>query len=201
MPDFQFEDKYKEKIIAGIDEAGRGPWAGPVVAAAAIFKDRSNIPDGLNDSKKLSAKKREAIFSQLIEICDFGIGIINQQMIDEINILQATKLAMKTAVNNLYSKPDVILIDGNQNIDITGVKSETIIKGDSLSLSIAAASIIAKVSRDKIMKELDEKFPHYGWASNSGYGTKQHSEALEKHGVTEHHRKSFAPIKKLLNTH
>jgi len=197
MPDLTFENKYPDKIIAGIDEAGRGPWAGPVVAGAVIL-DIDKIPNGLNDSKKLSKIKREKLYEEIIQSHDYSVGIVDEPVIDEINILQATKLAMKQACLNLKAKADVILVDGNQKIEVEGVFCENIIKGDSLSLSISAASIVAKVTRDRLMEDLSSKFPQYGWASNSGYGTKQHQEAISSHGITKHHRKSFAPIKKAI---
>jgi ribonuclease HII len=195
MPDFSFENNYPNKIIAGVDEAGRGPWAGPVVAAAVIL-DRNNFPEGLNDSKKISKAKREKLYEQIISSAKYGVGIVTNQQIDEINILQATKLAMKIAIEKI--SPEVALIDGNQNLNIDGVTSQAIISGDALSLSISAASIIAKVTRDRLMEQLHLQHPQYNWVKNSGYGTKDHIIALDKYGVTEHHRKSYAPIRKLL---
>lgn len=194
MPDFEHENKYKG-IIAGVDEAGRGPWAGPVVAAAVILNPNL-YPEGLDDSKKLSKQHREKLFGEVINICDFGIGIVSESVIDQINILQATKLAMKNAVLDLLKRPSVVLVDGNQKFDVQNIEVIPIVKGDSLSLSIAAASIIAKVARDKIMEDLCGEFPVYGWSSNAGYGTAKHIEALEKHGICKYHRKSYAPIKK-----
>jgi ribonuclease HII len=191
MPDLSLEQNIAG-LVAGVDEAGRGPWAGPVVAAAVILN--SNIPDGINDSKKLSAKKREFLFDAIQNNASVAVGIVGVEVIDEINILNATKKAMLEAVTSLAIKPDHALIDGNQNL-ILPCPSSTVIKGDSISLSIAAASIIAKVTRDRIMTNLHKKFPHYGWDSNSGYGTKQHITALDIHGVTEHHRKSYTPIR------
>lgn len=197
MPDFKIEDQYWGKIVAGVDEAGRGPWAGPVVAGAVVLT-KGLVPKGLDDSKKLSAKNRESIFVALVNDCDFGVGIVNESVIDQVNILEATKLAMKAAIFDLYRKPDVALIDGNQNIELVNIETQPVVKGDSLSLSISAASVIAKVTRDKIMEELGAEFPEYGWDTNAGYGTKQHMIALEKYGVTKYHRKSFAPIKKIM---
>ena len=195
MPDFTIEDS-TSGIVAGVDEAGRGPWAGPVVAAAVIV-NRDIFPEGIDDSKKLSAKKREELFIKIMGSCGVGIGLSSTKEIDDINILQATMLAMQRAVSDLPQIPDMALIDGNR-VPILPCQSQTIIKGDSKSFSIAAASIIAKVTRDRIMSELATEFPHYGWEKNSGYGVKQHKEALEEHGVTPHHRKSFKPIAKLL---
>ncbi len=193
MPDFTFENSY-DGLIAGVDEAGRGPLAGPVVACAVIL-NRSDYPEGLDDSKKLTKIKREYLFKQLIDCCDFGIGIIPESVIDQINILQATLMAMKQAVANLARKPNVALIDGNRGFQHKETDIVTIIKGDSKSLSISAASIIAKVTRDMIMEELDAEFPQYGWLTNAGYGTRDHLSAIDKYGICKYHRMSFAPVK------
>lgn len=198
-PNFAYEAKYLEQgfsLIAGVDEAGRGPWAGPVVAAAVIL-DESNIPSGLNDSKKLTEPKREALFGPINEACLVGVGIVDAAKIDKINILQATMLAMKMAIENLPDQPDFVLIDGNRSPDITQ-PNEAIKKGDAKSLSIAAASIIAKVTRDRMMHKYEVEFPRYGFAQHKGYGTAKHSAALNQHGPCVIHRMSFAPIKKLL---
>lgn len=205
MPNFEIENSFN-KIIAGIDEAGRGPWCGPVTSAAVIInqeKCSSKLISLLNDSKKLSKKKRDMIYELLIEEeksggVIIGVGEASAKEIDEINILQATFLAMTRAYQNLSQKPEMLIIDGNkipQNLDI---EAKAIIKGDSLSNSIAAASIIAKVTRDNQMEELAKAFPEYGWENNAGYGTKVHIEAIEKYGITEHHRKSYKPIAKYL---
>lgn len=196
MPDFSYEQQLG-KLVAGVDEAGRGPWAGPVVAAAVIFRNHY-APSGVNDSKKLSAKKREALFDAIMETGLVGVGLASAQEIDELNILGATKLAMQRAVENLPIKPDAVLVDGNQPPKLP-MSTRALIKGDSLSLSIAAASIIAKVTRDKMMQELHAEFPHYGWARNAGYGTAAHIKALAEHGITPHHRKSFKPMKDLIH--
>lgn len=196
MPDFALEARYSGKIIAGVDEAGCGPWAGPVVAAAVILNPE-NFPEGLNDSKKLSAKKREALFQPIKEMAQVGVGIVDVHEIDEINILQAAKAAMQRAVADLPIAPEVALIDGNRPVKLP-CETQLVVKGDSLSLSIAAASIIAKVTRDRMMQQLAAEFPHYGWEKNAGYGTAQHQAGLAIYGVTKHHRKSFAPIRKLL---
>jgi ribonuclease HII len=197
-PLIKFDNKYysKEiKIIAGIDEAGRGPLAGPVVAAAVIFNKNFNI-DGVDDSKKLSEKKRNYLSDLIKEnAISYSFGIIDHKMIDEINILQATLKAMKEAVNTLFVKADLILIDGNKSF-ISAIPTKTIVKGDSKSFSIAAASILAKVKRDEIMKKASILYPGYAWAQNKGYGTKQHIEAIKQHGYTEFHRESF--LKKIL---
>ena len=203
MPDFSFELEHAG-LVCGVDEAGRGPWAGPVVAGAAIL-DRAKLPEdlatGLDDSKKLKPAKREALLARLVA-CDgviLGLGQASVDEVDTLNILQATMLAMTRAVENLQTKPDFALIDGNRIPRGLTCPAAAIVKGDGLSLSIAAASIQAKVARDRMMAELDLAFPGYGWANNSGYGTKQHQEGLARLGVTPHHRKSFAPIRKMLS--
>lgn len=194
MPDLSIEEKYTG-IICGIDEVGRGPWAGPVVAAAVILG--KGFPDGMDDSKKIKEPKREILFDQISATCAVGVGIVEAKVIDDINILNATKLAMQKAFEALPDKPDVALVDGNQPPELP-CQIEAVIKGDSKSLSIAAASIIAKVTRDRIMAELANDHPAYAWESNKGYGTKAHQEGLASSGATEHHRRSFAPIRKLL---
>ena len=184
-------------IVVGIDEAGRGPWAGPVVAAAVIIgKDRS--AEGINDSKKLSAKQRERLFDVILATCRCGIGSASVEEIDTLNILQATKLAMRRAVEALGIVPDLALVDGNQPPALP-CKVQTLVGGDGLSLSIAAASILATVTRDRIMCELARDYQGYGWESNAGYGTAAHQKGLASLGVTIHHRRSYAPIKSLLD--
>ncbi len=198
-PNFTFEyQAYNDghTIICGIDEAGRGPWAGPVVASAVIL-DQKNIPHGLNDSKKLTEANREAAFGPIIQSSQVGIGIVSAAEIDEINILQATLLAMQRAFAQLAITPHLALIDGNKSPKLN-CKTQTIIGGDGLSLSIAAASIIAKVTRDRIMHQHDQTYPHYGFARHKGYGTAAHAEALALHGPCAEHRKSFQPIAILL---
>lgn len=198
MPDYEYEAKASSLgyvNICGVDEAGRGPLAGPVYAAAVILP-QGLVIEGLNDSKKLSEKKRELLYDKVVESAvAWSVGVATEQEIDEVNILQATYLAMKRAVEGLSVKADFALIDGNRMppLDITG---ETVIKGDSLSMSIAAASIIAKVTRDRFMLELDEKYPEYLFAKHKGYGTALHYEMIEKHGISPVHRRSF--LKKLL---
>lgn len=205
MPDLALEiaaagDGFR--TVCGVDEAGRGPWAGPVVAGAAILDvDLLSVElcDGLDDSKKLKPAAREALFEALKSEARIGVGIAEVNEIDELNILQATLLAMRRAVDALGSPhPDFALIDGNRPPQLT-CPLRTVVKGDSLSLSIAAASIIAKVTRDQMMAELDVQYPGYGWARNAGYGTKEHQAALARLGVTPAHRKSFAPIRKILS--
>jgi ribonuclease HII len=189
-----FEKGYK--IIAGIDEAGRGPLAGPVVAAAVIFPSNYNNQI-INDSKKLSSKQREKAF-EIIK-CDsvcWTFSVVSQKTIDRINILNATLLAMKNSAKKLIPKPDVILIDGNKKFQVD-IETVTIVKGDSLSQSIAAASVVAKVIRDKIMERLDLSYPYYQWKKNKGYPTKAHFKAIEEFGVSPIHRESF--LKRILN--
>jgi len=197
-PSFTFEAAALSSghaIICGIDEAGRGPWAGPVCAAAVIL-DQRNIPQGLNDSKKLSEAKRDHLFPLIIATAEVGIGLASAQEIDEINILQATYLAMGRAIEALKSRPTLALIDGNRAPKLF-CATQTIIGGDAKSLSIAAASIIAKVTRDRLMIEMDKAFPAYGFAKHKGYGTAFHASALAQHGPCTEHRFSFAPIRKL----
>lgn len=183
------------KVVCGIDEAGRGPLAGPVCAAAVILPVDCEI-EGINDSKKLSEKKREKLFDIIKEkAVAYSIATASEKEIDEYNILQATFLAMRRAVENLEVKPDIALIDGNQKPHLE-IEEQTIVKGDSKSISIAAASILAKVTRDRYMKEMAEKYPHYAFEKHKGYGTKLHYEMLEKYGISEIHRRTF--LKKLL---
>lgn len=184
------------KLVCGIDEAGRGPLCGPVCAAAVILPYGFEI-EGINDSKKLSEKKREALYDVITKnAVAYSVAMTDAKTIDEINILQATFLAMRNAVNNLSIKPDFALIDGNQKPGLD-IEQLTVVKGDAKSISIAAASILAKVTRDRYMKELDEKYPQYFFAKHKGYGTKLHYEMLEKYGLCPEHRKTF--LKKILN--
>jgi len=192
------------KIIVGIDEAGRGPWAGPVVAAAAVILDPDGLPAGINDSKKLSRKRREALFEPLVAALPVGVGQASVAEIDDINILAATMLAMRRAVDDLIQNhdatPDFALIDGNRIPPGLPCPARAVIKGDAISLSIAAASIVAKVTRDRIMTQLDAENPGYGWARNAGYGTAEHQAGLARLGVTAHHRTTYAPIRRLLES-
>lgn len=181
------------KLIAGVDEVGRGPLAGPVVCAAVILKeDYEN--DKINDSKKLTEKKREALYDVIMgDALSVGIGISSEDVIDEINILQATKKAMTEAIKNLDIKPEHVLIDAVKLEDLD-IPQTSIIKGDAKSISIAASSIIAKVTRDRMMVELDKKHPEYDFKNNKGYGTKKHIEAIRKYGIIKEHRKTFKPV-------
>jgi ribonuclease HII len=201
MPDFALEDSALAEIgpgalIAGVDEVGRGPWAGPVVAAAVILK-REYVPDGLDDSKALSKARREALFEAIQEHAIIGYGSASVEEIDDINILQASLLAMTRAVEALGVAPHIALIDGNRAPRLA-CPARPVVKGDSRSLSIAAASIIAKVTRDRLMADLACEHPAYGWERNAGYGTREHQEALRLVGICPHHRKSFAPIRELM---
>jgi ribonuclease HII len=206
-PNFSIENQYPNLISVGIDEAGRGPICGPVVAACVIL-NQNDYPQKINDSKKLSKSLRKKIFAELQQKSQFGIGIVDEKKIDEINILQATKLAMFLAYQNLCHKyhiqPQIILVDGNFTPFVKQDKVFEIIavvKGDQKSLSIAAASIVAKETRDQIMLDLHQKFPNYSWDKNSGYPTKLHIDKVKEFGICEFHRKSFEPIKsKLANS-
>ncbi len=198
-PDFLFElaaFAQGHAIVCGVDEAGRGPWAGPVVAAAVIL-DSARIPAGLNDSKKLTEAKREALFEPILATSLVGIGIADEERIDRDNILAATMWAMQQAVAGLSTAPSLALVDGNRAPRLA-CPVQTIVEGDARSLSIAAASIIAKVTRDRIMHDLDRQFPGYGFSRHKGYGTVEHQAALAKLGPCACHRKSFAPIRALI---
>ena len=189
MPTLDFEKKFSGLIVAGVDEAGRGPLAGPVVAGAVII-DRDDIIEGIDDSKKMSQAKREILYEKIISKYICAVGIVSVEEIDEINILEATKVACMLAVKNLKVCPDKVLVDGNMKFP-SMQNFISIVKGDSLSISIAAGSIVAKVTRDRIMQELDKAHPEYHWRDNMGYGTKKHLEAIKSCGQTLHHRKSF----------
>ncbi len=200
MPDFSFEDDLAARgfaRVAGVDEAGRGPLAGPVAAAAVILPRPFNCP-GLDDSKKLSKKRREALYKEITgnpEVV-WAVAMVEPAEIDEINILRATHLAMSRVLDLLAEKPDIALVDG---LPVKGLRiaHEALVKGDGLSLSIAAASVIAKVTRDDVMASIDEEFPGYGFVRHQGYGTREHLEALRKHGPCRHHRRSFQPVSQL----
>lgn len=184
-------NKEDVKYICGIDEAGRGPLAGPVVVASVIMPKDSMI-EGVNDSKKVSEKKREKLYEEITNTAiAWGVGIIDQREIDEINILNATKKGLTNSLKELEIKPDLILVDALTNIDTLGIPYRSIIKGDAKSYSIAAASIIAKVTRDRIMRQWDELYPEYGFEKHKGYGTKMHIDAIKEYGPCPLHRKSF----------
>jgi len=187
------------QYVAGVDEVGRGPLAGPVVAAAVILPEGFQLP-GLNDSKQLKEKERND-FSNIIkeEAISYSVAMIESKMIDTMNILKATEKAMKQSVQQLDKKPDHVLVDAVQ-IEGLPYSQESIIKGDERSVSIAAASILAKVERDRFMRELHHRYPVYGFNSNMGYGTKYHIEQLREHGIIPHHRKSFAPVRKIISS-
>ena len=189
----EIEDSLYQKgynLVCGVDEAGRGPLCGPVVAAAVIL-NKDDMIEGVNDSKKLSEKKRECLYDVIMQkAIAVGVGMSDVDIIEKVNILNATKLAMKQAIKNLKIKPDYVLIDGNQMIDID-IDAQTVVSGDAKSESIAAASIIAKVTRDRLLIEYDKKYPEYGFAKHKGYGTKAHIEAIKKYGLTPIHRASF----------
>ncbi len=187
--------------LAGIDEVGRGPWAGPVVACACILPKEfpQDIKMELKDSKKLTVKKREILAPLICNYSHYALGQASVEEIDRLNILQATFLAMRRALNSLSEKPRFLLVDGNHSLKNINIPQKAIVKGDNRSVSIAAASIIAKVYRDKLMANLAREFSGYGWETNAGYGTKAHQEGLAQWGVTPHHRQSFKPIQKFLN--
>lgn len=195
MPDFSHEDRLGG-IVAGLDEVGRGPLAGPVVAAAVII-DRTRFPvqllTELDDSKKLSAKKRDRLAQLVLDHTQVGLGLAQVEEIDRMNILNATFLAMRRALDALPLRPQTVLVDGNRPPPLD-LPAHCLVGGDGLSLSIAAASVVAKVHRDRLMTELDAQFPGYGWAKNAGYGTRQHLDGLARLGPTIHHRTSFAPV-------
>ncbi len=192
---FEYENealKQGKKIIAGVDEVGRGPLAGPVVCCVVVMPlDKDKIIEGINDSKKLSEKKREMLYEKIIETAiSYKLSFMSEKVVDEINILQATMLGMKQAIESLDIKPDIVLADYIKAID-TDIPYKTIVKGDSKSYSIACASIVAKVARDRFMVEMAQKYPVYGFEKHKGYGTKFHIEAIKQNGECEIHRQSF----------
>ncbi len=195
MPDFTLEQAAQREHggpVAGLDEAGRGPWAGPVVAAAVILDETAPL-SGLDDSKLVAEGAREALFEEIHAHAIVGIGIVDVAMIDRLNVLHASLLAMRNAFADLHTPAHSALIDGNRAPDLP-CPASTVVGGDGRSASIAAASIVAKVTRDRLMRDLHDGFPHYGWARNKGYGTREHAEALLRHGVTVHHRRTFGPV-------
>ena len=199
MPDYSYEKEAQNKgfnLVCGVDEAGRGPLAGPVCAAAVILPVDTVI-EGLDDSKKLSEKKREALYNEIVsKAVAYGIAFSSVEEIEEVNILGATYIAMCRAIEKLSQKPDYVLIDGNRYPPMLSINGETVVKGDSKSMSIAAASILAKVTRDRLLLEYAKEYPQYEFEKHKGYGTKAHIEAIKKYGVTEIHRPSF--LKKLI---
>ena len=195
IDNYQYEREIREKgitLIAGVDEVGRGPLVGPVVAACCILPETFHL-DGLTDSKKLSEKKRDFFYEEIKkQAISYGIGIIDEKKIDEVNIYEATKLAMKEAINNMNVKPEHILIDAMPlELDIP---TPSIIKGYLKSITISAASVLAKVTRDRMLVELDEKYPMYDFKNNKGYPTKKHLEAIEEYGIIDEHRRSYGPV-------
>lgn len=200
LPDFSFEDAARDRghlRIAGVDEVGRGPLAGPVVAAAVVL-DPARFPVGLNDSKALTLARREALFAQIMDCAEVSVAEASVVEIDAHNILRASHLAMLRAIAGLVTLPDHVLIDGNMVPRGLTLSCETIVKGDARSLSIAAASIVAKVWRNRHMVDLAQQFPGYGWDANAGYPTPAHKSALATLGVTPHHRRSFKPVHNIL---
>ena len=199
LDNYKYERELKKegyKLIGGVDEVGRGPLVGPVVAACVILPDKFNL-DGLTDSKKLSEEKRNYFFEEIKkQAISYGIGIIDEKKIDEVNIYEATKLAMKEAINNCKIKPDYVLTDA-MKLDLD-VPMTPIIKGDLKSITISAASVIAKVTRDRMMYELDKEYPMYDFKNNVGYPTKKHLEAINKYGIIKEHRKSYGPVREYL---
>ena len=206
MPDFSIEEEFNVPVI-GLDEVGRGPLAGPVISCGCYFKNytiQEEFTNFIGDSKQLSEKKRELSFKFLQNlkkegIIDYHLGIANVEEIDNLNILEATKLSMKRVIDKFDIKNVHLIIDGNFSLNYKSYKEKSIIKGDEKSLSIASASIIAKIHRDRLMKKLSIKFQHFGWEKNAGYGTKMHIENIHRLGPTIHHRKTFEPIKSLIH--
>ena len=200
FPTYKYEEKLKLQgysNIVGVDEVGRGPIAGPVFAAAVVL-DPNHIPMGLNDSKKLSAKKRNLILSEIMKHADVSVGSASEREIEETNILQASHLAMVRAINGLQRRPDHVLVDGNLIPRDLDISATALVKGDARSVSIAAASIVAKISRDFVMCDLGQQFPGYGWEKNAGYPTTEHLKALQDLGITPHHRRTFRPVRNIL---
>jgi ribonuclease HII len=199
-PDYELEQQARTQghtIIAGVDEVGRGPLAGPVTAAAVILNP-TLIPEGLNDSKKLTARKRAVLLEQIMDVAQVSVADASVKEIDTHNILRASHIAMVRAIQGLPVRPDFVLVDGNMIPNDLTIPALAVVKGDARSVSIAAASIVAKMRRDKMMVELAQQFPGYGWEKNAGYPSKQHREALQNLGVTPHHRRSFKPVHNIL---
>lgn len=196
-PDLAHEAAAPARPVAGVDEAGRGPWAGPVVAAAAIL-DPARIPEGIDDSKRLSAARREALAAALRAVAEIGVGVATVEEIDRLNILRAADLAMARALAALPRPPGFALIDGNRVPPGLPCPALALVKGDARALSVAAASIVAKTERDRMLRALAADWPGYGWERNMGYGTAEHAEALARLGPTPHHRRSFRPVAEIL---
>ena len=195
-PDFSLENR-QSGVVAGVDEAGRGPLCGPVVAGAVIFPRRDiEIPVVIRDSKQMSATQRDAAYDWITHNTIWAVGECSPAEIDKLNILWASMRAMERAVENLGCAPDFCLVDGNRVP--AGLRGSPVVKGDAKSISIAAASIVAKVTRDRLMHELAQKCPEYGWEKNAGYPTPEHLQAIKKYGINEHYRRSFSPVKKIL---
>lgn len=200
VPTFELEEAAVAQgatCVAGVDEVGRGPLAGPVTAAAVVL-DPAAIPDGINDSKKLTARRREALAEEILQVADVSVAHASVAEIDEINILRASHLAMLRALNKLPRRPDHVLIDGEMLPHGLTIPAQGLVKGDARSLSIAAASIVAKTFRDRMMVDLAQQHPGYGWETNMGYGSKSHMAGLQNLGVTPHHRRSFKPVHNIL---
>lgn len=200
LPDFSFEQAAlarDARRVAGVDEVGRGPLAGPVTAAAVVLEP-GNIPDGLNDSKKLTPARRETLAEWVMAHCDWSVAHVGVEEIDRLNIYHASHLAMCRAVSGLRIRPDHVLVDGNRIPRDLAVPAEAVVKGDARCLTIAAASIVAKLLRDRIMVDLAQQYPGYGWGANAGYPTPAHKQALLDLGVTPHHRRSFKPVHNIL---
>lgn len=195
VPDYTIEERCDEPVC-GVDEAGRGALCGPVVAAAVIL-DKDDYPIEINDSKMLSQNLRERLFQQIIRSGTVGVGLANVDEVEELNVLNAALLAMERAISNLGVIPETALIDGNR-LPSLSCAGRAVVRGDRVSVSIAAASIVAKVTRDRLMSELSVEYPGYGWDANAGYGTPRHLRAIRSLGITRHHRKGFSPIAKIL---
>ncbi len=183
--------------VCGVDEVGRGPWAGPVVAAAVVL-DPDRVPDGIDDSKKLTAPRRAQLHNEILACARVGVGVASVAEVDRLNVLQASFLAMRRALARLGTRPGLVLVDGKLLPPGLGCEARAVIGGDALCVSIAAASVVAKVVRDRMMVSLAQQFPGYGWETNVGYGVRAHAEALARLGVTPYHRRSFAPVHKML---
>ncbi len=198
IPDLSIEKKYPGKIVVGIDEAGRGAWVGPVVVGAVIINPEKDL-SYINDSKKISKEKRSAFSKQILAEHICAVGMASPEEISELGLNPAIFLSINRALTKLEEQADIAIIDGNYKIDDLQIPYYSIIKGDSLSVSIAAASIIAKVYRDNLLEKLSKEFPEYGWDKNAGYGTKLHSQAILQYSICDHHRKNYKPIKKILD--